>query len=261
MKKTSRLDYAYAVGRIRALEVKLIERAVFREAAEGRDFTSAVKVIFDAGDFREDIGKVRDSDDLDALIEKEEANIDRLMRELLLEEDIPSIIDEESRPDKALAIANRTDYDFIKEYLRYKIDLLNLKILSRAKYSRISTEKFRNLVLKGGFLDEKILLQNYELSFSEMGEKLGASPYLDLWNEATDTLEEKETFIALERRIEDFLMNYLRKAKYIVFGPEPVFAYILAKKRELSLLRLIGVGKINQIPADLLKRRISETYV
>ncbi len=56
-------------------------------------------------------------------------------------------------------------------------------------------------------------------------------------------------------------MIYLRRAKYIVFGPEPVFAYVLAKKRELNLLRLVGVGKINQIPADLLKRRISETYV
>ncbi len=261
MKRPSRLDYAYAVGRVRALEVKLIERAVFREAAEGEDFSSALKVVFDAGDFLEEMRKMRDSDDLDALIEKEEEYIDRLMRALLLEEDIPRIIKEEARPDMALAIADQTDYDFIKDYLKHKIDLLNLKVLSRAKYSGISPEKLRSLVLKGGFLDEKILLQNYELSFSEIGGKLGASPYQDLWNEATDTLEEEETFILLERRIEDFLMIYLRRAKYIVFGPEPVFAYVLAKKRELNLLRLVGVGKINQIPADLLKRRISETYV
>ena len=56
-------------------------------------------------------------------------------------------------------------------------------------------------------------------------------------------------------------MTYLKKAKYIVFGPEPVFAYGLAKKRELSLVRLIGVGKFNQIPDELLKERMSETYV
>jgi V/A-type H+-transporting ATPase subunit C len=56
-------------------------------------------------------------------------------------------------------------------------------------------------------------------------------------------------------------MIYLRKAKYIVFGPEPVFAYALAKKRELQLFRLLGVGKLNQIPAEMLKQRMSETYV
>jgi V/A-type H+-transporting ATPase subunit C len=46
-----------------------------------------------------------------------------------------------------------------------------------------------------------------------------------------------------------------------VFGPEPVFSYGLAKRRELSLVRLLGVGKINQIPTPILKERISETYV
>lgn len=261
MKRPPRLAYAYAGGRIRALEKKLIEKAIFREAAEGKDFSSVIKIVSEAGDFREEMTDVSSSDDLDAFIMKEEENIDRLMSELLLEEDISNIIKEESRPDKGLSIADRMDYDFIRDYLRYKIDLMNLKILSRAKFSGLSAEKFRGLVLKGGFVDEKVFFQNYELSFSEIGEQLGGSAYQNLWNEATDVLEEEETFVELERRIEDFLMFYLRRAKYIVFGPEPIYAYVLAKKRELSLLRLVGVGKLNQIPADLLKKRISETYV
>jgi vacuolar-type H+-ATPase subunit C/Vma6 len=261
MRKPSRLAYAYAVGRVRALEIKLIEKAVFREASEGKDFSSVIKIISEAGDFQEEIGNVRSSDDLDAVIEKEEENLDRLMSELLLEEDISSIIEEDSHPDKALSVAYRTDYDFIQDYLRHKIDLMNLKILSRAKYLMLPSEKFHSLVLKGGFVDERILIQNYELTFSEIGERLGGSDYQNLWSEATDVLEEKETFVELELRIEDFLMTYLRRAKYIVFGPEPIYAYVLARKRELSLLRLVGVGKLNQIPIELLKQRISETYV
>jgi len=105
------------------------------------------------------------------------------------------------------------------------------------------------------------LLQNFDFSFAEIGEKIRATPYYDLWTKATDALEERETFVELERGIEDFLMNYLKRAKYIVFGPEPVFSYGLAKKRELSLVRLLGVGKINQVPPPILKERISETYV
>lgn len=261
MKRPSRLTYAYSVGRVRALEIKLIEKAVFREASEEKDFSSVIKIVSDAGDFQEEMGNVRSSDDLDIVIKKEEEYLIRLMSKLLFEEDISSIIKEDSHPDKALSIARRTDYGFIQDYLRHKIDLLNLKILSRAKYSGLPTEKFRSLVLKGGFVDERIFIQNYDLTFSEIGERLGGSDYQNLWSEATDVLEEKETFIELERRIEDFLMTYLRRAKYIVFGPEPIYAYILAKKRELSLLRLVGVGKLNQIPTELLKQRISETYV
>ena len=261
MKKPSRLSYAYAVGRVRVLENKLVERAIFSEASEENDFSSAMKVIFDAGSFSEEMVQIRDSDELDEYLEKEEKNLYRLLEEILLEGDILTIFLEESHPEKAMSVAERTDYSFIKDYIRHKIDLGNLKIFCRVKYSGLSRKKFEGLVLKGGFLDEKVLLQNLDLSFAEIGERLRATPYHDLWTKATDALEERETFVELERGIEDFLMNYLKRAKYIVFGPEPVFTYGLAKRRELSLVRLLGVGKINQIPTPILKERISETYV
>ena len=47
----------------------------------------------------------------------------------------------------------------------------------------------------------------------------------------------------------------------MAFGPEPVFAYALARQRELGLVRLVGIGKIDLIPAERIKERISETYV
>lgn len=261
MKRPSRLSYAYAVGRVRALENKLVERAIFSEASEESEFSAAMKVILDAGSFSEEMIQIRDSDELDEYLEKEERNLYRLLEEILLEGDILTIFLEESHPDKAISIAERAGYSFIKDYIKHKIDLGNIKIFCRVKYSGLSRERFESLILKGGFLDEKILLQNFDLSFSEIGERLRATPYHDLWTKATDALEERETFIELERGIEDFLMNQLKRAKYIVFGPEPIFTYGLAKKRELSLVRLLGVGKINQIPPPILKDRISETYV
>ena len=54
MKKAPVLDYAYAVGRVRALENKLVPKAVFWTAAEEKDIRSALKVIFDAGSFSEE---------------------------------------------------------------------------------------------------------------------------------------------------------------------------------------------------------------
>lgn len=261
MKKPSRLDYAYSVGRVRVLEKRLVQRAVFSEAVEEKDFPCAVKVVFDAGEFPEEMVSLKDSDELDGFLEGEEEKLVNLLDEIILEKDILEIFLEEKAPEKALEISQRTDYSFIHDYLRHKIDLANLKIFCRLKYLGASKEKFEKLVLKGGFLDERVLIQNFEATFADMGERIQASPYQKLWNRGIDSLEEKETFIDLERGIEDFLMTYLKKAKYIVFGPEPVFAYGLAKRRELSLLRFLGVGKLSEIPDSLLKQRISETYV
>jgi len=261
MKRPSRLSYAYAVGRVRALEQKLIAGAIFREAAEEKDYASAMKTLFEAGSYDDDLLKVEDSDELDEFITEEDRRIYGLMRELLQEENIRGIIAQESQPEKVLGLAEETEYDFIRDYLRHRIDLGNLKILLRAKYSGLSLEKYEHLIMSGGFLDESIFLQGYELSFPEIGEMIQTSSYLDLWNSATDALDNYETFVPLERGIDDFLTVYLRRAKYIVFGPEPIFAYVLAKRRELSLLRLVTVGKIQSIPVESIKQRIGETYV
>ncbi|MFB0564990.1 MAG: V-type ATPase subunit [Candidatus Aminicenantaceae bacterium] len=261
MKRPSRLDYAYAVGRVRVLEKKLVDRAVFSEAAEEKDFPSAMKIVFDSGAFSEEMIKAKNSEDLDNLIEKEEEELERELDELLLEKEIFDIFLKEKKPRKALAVSKGSDYGFIKDFIKHKIDLANLKIFCRLKYLGAPKEKFEMLSLEGGFLDVKILLDNFDSPFPEIADLIQATPYEKLWKKGVDTLEEKETFIDLERGIEDFLMIYLKKAKHIVFGPEPVFAYGVAKRHELNLVRLLGIGTLSNIPPEILKKRISGTYV
>lgn len=257
----SRLDYAYAVGRVRALENTLVAKPVFTEAAEEKDLSSALKIIFDAGQFHQEKVEIEDSEKLDVFLEDEESALQGLISSIIPEKEIEMIVTIVEKPVKALDLSRRRKIPFITEYLRRKIDLGNLKIFCRAKYLGLSRDRLEGLLQKGGFLDVEVLLESFDLSYGEIGERLQASPYYSAWILGTDELVEKDTFIALEREFENFLMIYLRKAKYIVFGPEPIFAYAQAKKRELQLLRLLGVGKLNQIPAEMLKRRMSETYV
>ena len=261
MKKPSRLSYAYAVGRVRALEIGLVEQAVFKEASEEKDLACALKVIFDAGNFSDELVQIRDSNELDEYIEKEEDDVCRLLTEILIEEDLLKVFLEEDNPGEVVAVTQKAGYPFFQDYIRHKLDLGNLKILFRAKYSGLPRDRYESLILQGGFLDYKFMLECFDLSFTDIGEKLQATPYKELWARAADALEEHETFLELELGIEDFMITFLKKAKYIVFGPEPVFAYGLAKKSELRLLRLLGIGKINKIPDELLKLRISATYV
>ena len=261
MNKVSRLEYTYAVGRVRALEKNLIPRAVFLEAAEEKDLTSALKVIFDAGTFLETKIEIDDAEKLDAFLEREEEALRGEVADLLLEKEILQLLEIEDSTVEALASAETMGYDFFLDYLRHKIDLGNLKVFLRAKYLGISKENFVSLVRPGGNVDPGKFIEFYELSFTEFGENLRATRLLGVWSSAVDALLEKETFIDMEREIENELMRLLRKAKQIVFGPEPIFAYALARKRELSQIRLLGVSKINLIPQDILKSRISLTYV
>jgi len=261
MSQPSRLNYVYAVGRVRALETFLIQQAVFREAAETTDFSAALKVIYDAGRYPEDLIKARNSDDIDTFLAREGENVKREAAELIPEKDVLDAFLLADDPEESLAAARRSGYPFLREFTRRRIDLANIKRFSRAKYLGIPAEEFKIHLLRGGFMEPKVFLDRYTLPPAELCAKSGGSDYCDLIIRATDALEERETFVVLERESENFLMRYLRLARRFTFGPEPVFAYAEAKKKELRLIRLVGVGKFIQLPAELLKERISETYV
>jgi V/A-type H+-transporting ATPase subunit C len=260
MKRPSRLDYAFAVGRVRAREKNLVRRNVFDKAAEEGDFPSAIRTIFSAGDFSEGLGDVADTKALDEYLERERQRLRALLDALLRDDDIMGVLDEDEQPKSAWERARDSGSSFIRDYVRHRIDLANIKIYCRVRYSGAAPERLLQLVSPGGYLDETMFLHTPGLSFSEIAEKLRSTHYHKLWSEAIEALEKRETFVALERGIEDFLMSYLQQAKRIVLGPEPVFAYGLAKKRELSLLRLVGAGKLVDVPPGILKERISATY-
>ena len=259
--KASRLDYAYAVGRIRALENQLIHRDVFLESVEEKDFSSSLKILFDAGTFLEEIMEIKDTQKLDDFLKKEYQSLLHSTSDLFLEKEVMKVLENEYSPEKALNEAKETGYSFIIDYVRHKIDLGNLKVLARVKYLELTQEKLNTVLVDGGFIQKYKIEQFYGLSYSDISEDLKYTPYFEAWSEGVDALQDKESFVEMEREFEDFLMEYLRKARYIVFGPEPVFTYVLSKKKELDLFRMVGVGKINHIPTDFLKDRISKTYV
>ena len=119
MSRMSRLDYAYAVGRIRALENHLVARPFFLEAAEEKDLSSALKIIFDAGQFHQEKIDIEDSEQLDEFLEKEESALLGLVSSILHEKEIERIVLGVDLPDKTLDLSQELKVPFITKYLRY----------------------------------------------------------------------------------------------------------------------------------------------
>ncbi len=178
MKRTSRLDYAYAVGRVRALERKLVERAVFSEAAEEKDFPRAIKIVFDAGEFLEEMAKIKNSEELDSFLDREEKELLSLVTEILLEKDVLEAFLVEKMPEKALKISESMNYSFIHDYFRHKIDLANLKIFCRLKYSGASREKLEKSSSREAFWMTRSLSRISRRPSEMLGRKSSLLPML-----------------------------------------------------------------------------------
>ena len=56
-------------------------------------------------------------------------------------------------------------------------------------------------------------------------------------------------------------MDMMREAKFIPFGVEPLLAYIYAKETEIKVVRIIMVGKLNNISGEVIRERLRDIYV
>ena len=70
----------------------------------------------------------------------------------------------------------------------------------------------------------------------------------------------KTAITRLEKALADFQVELFRQARYFSSGVEPLLGYLLAKQNELKDLRFILVGKLNNVPAERLKERLSVCY-
>ena len=69
------------------------------------------------------------------------------------------------------------------------------------------------------------------------------------------------SFTKFEKDCDDYLMSYVKDAKYKSLTPEPIVGYILAKETEVKCVRIIMSCKLNDIDADTIKERVREAYV
>jgi V/A-type H+-transporting ATPase subunit C len=56
-------------------------------------------------------------------------------------------------------------------------------------------------------------------------------------------------------------LEYLRRAKLVAFGIEPLVAYVHAKENELRIIRTIMVGKLNNVEPNVIKESLPRVYL
>jgi V/A-type H+-transporting ATPase subunit C len=259
--KFSALDYAFAVGRIRALENYLVPYQVFCEAAEAENLDKAIELISDAGKFGEELLEIQNTDQLEKFLMKESIWLDFTLEELFLERDLYHVYHAAEEIKEIIANLDRISNPFIRHYFCQRIDLSNLKLFLRCRYLEWPVSQFEEKFIPGGSLEKKLFLENYDCQLEDFTHLIHPTPYMEAWKQGVEFLVSRESFIVFEREIDNLLMDYLRRARQIVFGPEPLFAYGQARKQELRLVRMVLAGKLLEVPAWILKERIGQTYV
>ncbi len=143
-------------------------------------------------------------------------------------------------------------YPFLKKFLEFKVDLENIRNFFRAQKAKID---FEDVFLPGGNLTLKFFKEAREPDY--FTEKTRNAPFASVVSEGVAHYHETGSLKLYEKLTGDFLMEYMKKAKYYAPSVEPVVGYLYAKEREASLVRQILISKLKGINVT---DRVSEVY-
>lgn len=234
------VKFAYAVGRLRAIEARFLDRSQLERMVDAPNFEAAFIILSETG-YEEKIEKLERAFDFETLLKNELEETRSLLLGLAPGNDILQILFKKYEP-------GIKDEEYLKELEETtKEHPLPLFVKYVEGYTLLNRIK---LELLSGSADPDKLIERYR--------------YRDLGRAVVMGLEEYKKQLslhALEREIDNYLMTVVQRAKYRVFGLEPLLGHFIAKETEIKLLRLILIGKLMQIKPEALKQRLRISYV
>jgi V/A-type H+-transporting ATPase subunit C len=175
----------------------------------------------------------------------------------------PQVIDlilDRAAAIEAINIARASKKRFIIELNKIIIDLTNISSFLRVRLMGKTGDFLGNVLLPGGKVNQDLLLENLEKGINGLMEVLASTEYEKLLISSAESYE-KGIMSTYEKLSDNYILDFVKKHKYSVFDVEPLVGYLFAKENEIRNVRIIMTGKINNIPGEIIKERLRETYV
>ncbi|OGC05194.1 hypothetical protein A2276_04565 [candidate division WOR-1 bacterium RIFOXYA12_FULL_43_27] len=251
-------QYHYGVGRVRSLEARLLTSAQLERMSQAESFEAALAVLAETP-YSETLTELKQAFDPEELYQLEWMKLKKLLRGLSLGHPfIAALLNKPAGSDTKLEqeyygrlkkAGRATGSALIYNWILFRIDLINLKTLLRLREQKKEKEAFLKSMLEPGSIDRETLLGLFDKSEAELAAQLAYTNY------APDI-----TKALASRKLDDFCVGRLKRAKYLNSGLEPLVGFYLAKESELRAIRFLLIGKKNFIGSEDLSSRIGTVY-
>lgn len=158
-------------------------------------------------------------------------------------------------------IAVDSKNDFLRKYIQKLIDLTNIRLFFRMKTQDKELDLYEMAFLWNGTISYSKFKDAYSQNLSEFPELMKNTPYAKIVETGYKHYEEEKSFLHLEKETENYLTEFIKRAKLIPFGPEPLIAYFLAKNNNALIIRMIMINKLNNIDPEEIRNRLRELYI
>ena len=152
-------------------------------------------------------------------------------------------------------ISSRDDLSLVHDYFATRIDLMNLKVLLRAKRDRLGWEEIENFLLPQGTLFQKAKASyGEEEDVRGLINSLEGKPLYSPLMEVFPEYEKTSSLVPLEKAVDEFLLSMgLDISVKHPFGVGPLMGFLSLKEAEMRNVRTIAVAKEAQLGQDAIR--------
>jgi len=157
--------------------------------------------------------------------------------------------------------SEKSQNKFIKDLVTLFIDVANIKVFLRIKTLNKTWDFLQKVLIPGGSIDSKLYIKNLENSIDSFIDALQFTSLGAFLQDGLESFKTTGTLTKFEKLSDNLILDYIKKAKYIPLGIEPLVGYLMAKEMEIKNARIVMVGKINNISNEVIRERLREAYV
>lgn len=227
----------------------------------GKDFSN---MLIDLG--KEDLSDLKRKIDADNYNDLK-GNIQKAVEEAVIDFEVnkdPQKIDiivDTFMYKELVDIKKSLNYKFTDKLVDAMIDSTNIKTLLRVKKQGKGREFASEVIVSGGSIDKDTLVSIINETPENIISKLSFSVYSDMIKDGIEGYISTNSANLLEKLSDNYVMDLMKGAKLVTFGPERILSYIYAKETEIKIIRIIMVGKLNNIAEEVIRERLRDLYV
>jgi len=152
-------------------------------------------------------------------------------------------------------------YKGLVDLYKKEIDCENIKNIFRAKKMNLERDQIAEIVIAGGYMSAEFFVDYANISGEEMADLIRESAYGEVLSSGINYWVTHKSCTILEKQIDEYLLDCASDFDYLSSGPAVIEESLRSMQIEIKNLKLIIIGKINNMSTEEIKERVRNVRV
>ncbi|MGL4394204.1 MAG: V-type ATPase subunit [Brevinema sp.] len=149
-------------------------------------------------------------------------------------------------------------YAQVLDLYKKEIDCENIKNFFRAFKMNLDKQKIEEIMIPGGYITAGFFADQTNLSLDDVSDLMMSTAYADALHDGIQNWSETKSCTILEKKIDEYLLDQVQNLSFVISGPAVVEEALRILSLEIKNLKLIIIGKLNNMSVQEIKGRVRD---